>query len=73
VAAAVQTVSDAVFNRRKTYRAIRAGELLPSEEVPGLDGLTAGELLVASMRQQHAARLSRSLARRASAPGPVKD
>eukprot|EP00741_Cyanophora_paradoxa_P021945 tig00021428_g21182.t1 len=53
------------FNKRKTYKAIREGQLLPTDAVPGLPGTTAGELLVRNLRLQYVSRLRRSKAKKA--------
>eukprot|EP00741_Cyanophora_paradoxa_P015222 tig00020855_g14692.t1 len=53
------------FNKRKTYKAIREGQLLPTDSVPGLPGTTAGELLVRNLRLQYVSRLRRSKAKKA--------
>eukprot|EP00741_Cyanophora_paradoxa_P020354 tig00021251_g19646.t1 len=52
------------FNKRKTYKAIREGQLLPTDSVPGLPGTTAGELLVRNLRLQYVSRLRRSKAKK---------
>eukprot|EP00741_Cyanophora_paradoxa_P024757 tig00000293_g23900.t1 len=53
------------FNKRKTYKAIREGQLLPTDAVPGLPDTTAGELLVRNLRLQYVSRLRRSKAKKA--------